>query len=263
MTEKYGFVYIWRDRKHNRYYIGCHWGTVDDGYICSSNWMRDAFRRRPTDFRRRVLKTGLSRQEMYAEEQRVFSMMKQEELKTRYYNLRFYTPDAPWHSDDAKRMSVGEKISKANKGRKHGPCSPERAKAISEAKKGKPYKRTPEGEARWREAMKEYKPSEETKQKTSITLKTKYQEVGHPNKGKELSEAHRKAISNGMVGRKRNGYTQSDATKHAREKATKAATAARLGTKAYNNGIEEKRCKEHPGDGWVLGGLPRKNKTYK
>ena len=35
---KYGFVYIWYDRKHHRYYIGCHWGTIDDGYICSSNW---------------------------------------------------------------------------------------------------------------------------------------------------------------------------------------------------------------------------------
>lgn len=29
--EKYGFVYIWRDRKYNRYYIGCHWGREDDG----------------------------------------------------------------------------------------------------------------------------------------------------------------------------------------------------------------------------------------
>ena len=34
--EKYGFVYIWFDRKHKRYYIGCHWGHEDDGYVCSS-----------------------------------------------------------------------------------------------------------------------------------------------------------------------------------------------------------------------------------
>lgn len=44
MTEKYGFVYIWRDKKHNRYYIGCHWGTTDDGYICSSPWMKQAYK---------------------------------------------------------------------------------------------------------------------------------------------------------------------------------------------------------------------------
>lgn len=38
---KYGFVYIWFDRKHHRFYIGCHWGHEEDGYICSSNWMRE------------------------------------------------------------------------------------------------------------------------------------------------------------------------------------------------------------------------------
>ena len=43
--EKYGFVYIWYDKKRKMYYIGSHWGTDDDGYICSSNRMRDAYRR--------------------------------------------------------------------------------------------------------------------------------------------------------------------------------------------------------------------------
>ena len=28
--EKHGFVYIWFDRKHRRFYIGSHWGTEDD-----------------------------------------------------------------------------------------------------------------------------------------------------------------------------------------------------------------------------------------
>ena len=43
--EKYGFVYIWYDRKHKRYYIGSHWGSEDDGYICSSTHMNHAFNR--------------------------------------------------------------------------------------------------------------------------------------------------------------------------------------------------------------------------
>lgn len=54
-TPTSGFVYIWRDRKHKRYYIGSHWGTPDDGYICSSPWMRQAYKHRPLDFKRRVL----------------------------------------------------------------------------------------------------------------------------------------------------------------------------------------------------------------
>ena len=52
---KYGFVYIWRDRKHARYYIGSHWGTEDDGYVCSSFWMKQAYKLRSEDFRRRIL----------------------------------------------------------------------------------------------------------------------------------------------------------------------------------------------------------------
>jgi len=31
--QKYGFVYIWFDRKHKRYYIDSHWGKEDDSYI--------------------------------------------------------------------------------------------------------------------------------------------------------------------------------------------------------------------------------------
>ena len=54
--EKYGFVYIWYDRKHRRYYIGSHWGTENDNYICSSHWMIKSYKRRPEDFRRKIIK---------------------------------------------------------------------------------------------------------------------------------------------------------------------------------------------------------------
>lgn len=55
MTEKYGFVYLWHNKKHKRFYIGSHWGTEDDGYLCSSNWMRKSYYRNPQDFKRRIL----------------------------------------------------------------------------------------------------------------------------------------------------------------------------------------------------------------
>lgn len=57
--KKYGFVYLWYDKKQKMYYVGCHYGTEFDGYICSSNRMRDAHRRRPQDFKRRILKTNI------------------------------------------------------------------------------------------------------------------------------------------------------------------------------------------------------------
>ena len=53
--EQYGFVYIWRDRRTKRLYIGCHWGAEDDGYVCSSKEMRSEYSIRPRDFSRKVV----------------------------------------------------------------------------------------------------------------------------------------------------------------------------------------------------------------
>lgn len=85
--EKTGFVYTWYDRKRKMYYIGCHIGTEDDGYICSSNRMRDAYRRRPGDFKRRILKSNIKKQDILKEEHRWLSMIQDHELKIKYYNL--------------------------------------------------------------------------------------------------------------------------------------------------------------------------------
>lgn len=200
--EKYGFVYIWRDKKHNRYYIGCHWGTEDDGYICSSNWMRDAYNRRPRDFRRRVLVRNLTREQMYVEEQRFFNLIKETEVRTRYYNLRLNTNTKPWHMDDNKNLTVGEKISRAKKGKKNGPMSEETKRKISEVKKGKAPNRSEKGIARWKEAMASRSVSDETKAKTSETMKKLYKETPHHNKGRALSSEHKAAISTGMQAKK-------------------------------------------------------------
>lgn len=86
-SQKYGFVYIWRDRKRKMFYIGCHWGHVNDGYICSSNRMRDAYRRRPGDFRRRILKTNIIDRKVLLDEEFLWlKMIDDTELNTRYYN---------------------------------------------------------------------------------------------------------------------------------------------------------------------------------
>jgi hypothetical protein len=88
MKEKYGFVYIWRDSKHKRYYIGCRWGHIDDGYICSSSWMKSAYKRRPDDFKRRVIESNISSISlMFEREYYWLKQIEQKELGTRYYNL--------------------------------------------------------------------------------------------------------------------------------------------------------------------------------
>ena len=141
--EKYGFVYIWRDKKRNRYYIGCHWGTETDGYICSSNWMRSAYRTRPQDFKRRILARVHDRKEMYSIEAQWLSLIKASEIKERYYNLHNHHQNL-WHSDPNYGKTIGQKISAAKKGKPIVFKDPlGRAQRISEGKKAafavKPY----------------------------------------------------------------------------------------------------------------------------
>lgn len=142
--EKYGFVYIWYDRKHKRYYIGCHWGSEDDGYICSSSWMMQAYPKRKEDFKRRILKANLTREQMYIEEQHYLNMIKPEEIKIRYYNLNLKN-FKPWHMYPESVKTIGEKISYSKKGKPIKFKDPsERGRKISEGKKASFLKRLEE-----------------------------------------------------------------------------------------------------------------------
>lgn len=140
-----GFIYLWLDRKHRRFYIGSHWGPVDDGYICSSRWMRKAYRRRPSDFKRRIVKVITThRKDLLIEEHRWLKMIKRSELKVRYYNLKI-TGDNLWHASPDNLLTVAEKISKALKGRQpaHGHSKSVRA-AMSKGRKATYAKRRKE-----------------------------------------------------------------------------------------------------------------------
>ena len=85
----YGIVYLWYDRKHKRYYIGCHWGTEDDGYICSSTWMKKSYKIRPQDFKRRILffSNSISYLNLLEEEAKWLSLIPEDELGKKYYNI--------------------------------------------------------------------------------------------------------------------------------------------------------------------------------
>jgi hypothetical protein len=137
MTEKYGFIYIWYDRKHKRYYVGCRWGHVDDGYVCSSSWMKKAYKLRPQDFKRRIIKIVLNRNDLLKEEFRYLKMIKDSELKHRYYNLNNKRGNQ-WWSNEQSRKTIGQKVSESKKGKKSN-ITPEqlveRGKKISEIKR--------------------------------------------------------------------------------------------------------------------------------
>ena len=96
-TFAYGFVYIWHDLTRKKYYIGSHYGAASDGYVCSNKWMLAAYKKRPTDFRRRIIGWLLedSKEQLLVMEQKWLDLIPDEQLSNsssvssntaRYYN---------------------------------------------------------------------------------------------------------------------------------------------------------------------------------
>ena len=178
--EKYGFVYIWFDRKHKRYYIGCHWGNINDGYICSSNWMRDAYNRRPEDFKRRILTNNINDRSLLLEiEYRWLQLIKDEELKKKYYNLS-KKHFGHWTTNEENKKTIGQKISESHNNdsnwgqwSKDKKFTEEHKQKLSNAKKGKPSPR------------KGIIMSNEQKLKISLSKKGKKTKFKHTEESKE------------------------------------------------------------------------------
>jgi len=70
---KDSFVYRWRSTR-GLWYIGYHRGSVDDGYICSSVGARPQIQQDPSNWTRKILRTG-TRSEMMALEHRLLTKL--------------------------------------------------------------------------------------------------------------------------------------------------------------------------------------------
>lgn len=53
------FVYCWTDHTTGKLYIGCHKGSFNDGYICSSKKVKEQYNQRPNDFSRTIIAVGV------------------------------------------------------------------------------------------------------------------------------------------------------------------------------------------------------------
>lgn len=175
-----GFVYVWRDKKRNMYYVGCHWGSETDSYVCSSERMRSAYRRRPQDFKRRIVqRVYTNRQELLTEEHKWLSRIKDEELGKKFYNLNKHH-FGHWSANPKKYESMVE--------RNTGSRNP---------MYGRIGNRSPRYGMKWSSEQKE----RFSKTRTGMRMR---------NKGKPLSEEHKKALRVP----KKNARNQSGAENH-------------------------------------------------
>ena len=248
--EKEGFIYIWFDRKHKRYYVGCHWGTVDDGYICSSKWMRDAYRYRPQDFKRRIIQKSIARDTLLDEEHKWLSLIPDEELGESYYNLS-KKHFGHWSAIESNNLSVRQKLSEASKKLHQDPAY--REKFLEGRKKMPPQ--TSEQIAKRAKSNTGKKRSEETKQK-----------IADAHRGKimgPLSEETKQKISEKLTGTNNPFYgkTHDPELKKRMNEKTSQTMKGRMPanieffSKAlwWNNGTINKRSMVCPADGWLRG----------
>ena len=217
MENSYGFVYIWYDsgksknhidNRRRMYYIGAHWGSENDGYVCSSKWMKISYKRRPQDFSRRVLFRTFNYDELWLKEYEIISNISSFKFGKKYYNLIASlnrgrgTGKRTIHSEQTKK-----KISDANKGkiiseehrkklrvfntgRTHSLSSEAREK-ISKVNKGKKRsEKFKENISKFQKERKRTPLSEETKRKISIA-----------NLGKTFSKEHKDALSKIRIGK--------------------------------------------------------------
>ena len=218
--KKYGFVYIWFDRKHKRFYIGCRWGKENDGYICSSPWMKQGFKHRPDDFKRRILKRVYTdKKDLLEEEYKWLSKIKKDELGKRYYNLHNHH-FGHWSTDDNRKKSVGQKISESHKNDSNwGKWN--KGKSLSEECKEKlsvsvSKTMTPEHRALLSVKCSGWKHTDEAKEKISqagvgrvFSEETK-RKIGAAQKGKIVSEETREKLRNAVLGKKRGPYKKQE-----------------------------------------------------
>jgi hypothetical protein len=77
--------------------------------------MKQAYKLRPEDFRRRIISTiSSSRKDLFEEEQKWLDMIKGEEMGKRYYNLIRFSKNH-WQGNPEAAKTVAQKISESHK----------------------------------------------------------------------------------------------------------------------------------------------------
>ena len=133
MNEKYGFIYVWHNTKKNKFYVGCHWGTEDDGYICSSKAMRNAYAYDKSIFKRRVIqRVYTNRQDLLEAEFKWLDQIKDEELGKKYYNLskRHFGHWAATHNATSVSERISRKVKQAYKDGRYEASKDKRVSAL-------------------------------------------------------------------------------------------------------------------------------------
>lgn len=230
MKNQEAFVYCWTDRKTNMLYIGCHKGSQDDGYVCSSKWVLEEYKKRPEDFTRQIIAEGTQDDCLMLET----SILKSVDAKRNpeYYNQ---------HNGDGKFIpKKGAYLWPESRKKKHS----ERYKGVNNPFYGK--KHNDESNKKNREAHLGKHHTEETRKLWS----EQRQGEGNSNYGKHWDEEWKDRQREKMKGRKVSDETRAKQSMAAKGKKhpQKKVACVNCGTITIATNIKRwhNNCKKKP-----------------
>lgn len=206
------FVYKWTDNVTGMFYIGVRKGTVDDGYITSSDYFNPEYYKRPSDFTREIL--GYYQDYSLAREEEIRLLTEVDAAKNiLYYNMSngvkkgFHTEGKKASDETRIKMSESgkrkiftekhkENLSKSKKGQTH---SIETKEKIRKTKTGQTH--TEESKEKCRISSTGRFHTEESRAKMCVVQKGRIVSeeakinMSIAKKGKKLSEETRKNMS--------------------------------------------------------------------
>ena len=146
------FVYCWTDHKTNKLYVGSHKGSTDDGYVCSSKYMMEEYKKRPENFTRQIIAEGeLSDiRKLEAKILQSANARLDEQFYNKHDNDGFFFDGwkkGEFSDEHRKNMSVSaskrkkttDHLMKLHEGRKNSKNSEEHNRKISEKNTGKKH----------------------------------------------------------------------------------------------------------------------------
>ena len=145
------FVYCWTDHKTGKLYVGSHKGTPDDGYVCSSKYMMEEYKKRPNDFTRQIIAEGTLEdiRKLEAVILKSVNARVNEQFYNKHDNDGFYFDGwkkGQFSDEHRKNMSISaskrkrspEHLAALHEGRRRSKNSPEHIEAVRKSRKGVP-----------------------------------------------------------------------------------------------------------------------------
>ena len=112
-----GFVYLWKNLKNGKSYVGSHKGDVTDNYIGSGVYFRRAYDKNPNDFARFILYEGDNFRDFESDYLKSVDAASSD----MFYNLKNESIGG-WnhvHSNEKLKQKKNKAISKAKKGKSY------------------------------------------------------------------------------------------------------------------------------------------------